>query len=168
MGVWRKVAPWVKWSLQHAGHVGKSAGTWYSRRGGPYFKPATTVGRHVGHFGRSAYSTVKGYHDYYKVGRDLHVARALESPWKLSMYTFKVIRRVAPWALSSGYFISRLVNWTPAQKKYFIYCIQQELRYARRISPRAFYTCVRKADAIQTRKVRKKSLRNDYKHHRRY
>lgn len=98
----------------------------------------------------------RSLNDYYRVGRDLHLSRAMESPWKLSMYVFKIIRRTAPWALSSGYFISRLVNWTPKQKKYFIYCIQQELRYGKVLSAKAFYSCVRKVEA---RNSNKKSLR---------
>lgn len=101
----------------------------------------------------------RNLNDYYRIGRDLHVARAMESPWKLSMYVFKIVRRVAPWALSSGYLVNRLVNWSPLQKKYFIYCVEQAIRDGKKLSPKALYECIRKTE-VQTRKTKQKSLRN--------
>lgn len=92
----------------------------------------------------SYYRHARVLNDFYKFGRDLHIARATESPWKLSMYVFRVVRRVAPWAMSSSYFISRLLSWSPAQKRYFIYCLSVELRDVREISAKAFYACVQK------------------------
>lgn len=145
-----RVAKWIIGGGKGAGRAAFGSARWVAKRS--HLERTYYQRLNINRI-RSSYPVryVKNLNEFYKYGRDLHVARATESPWKLSMYVFKLVRRVVPWALSSGYFISRLSSWSPAQKRYFIYCLERELIHGVRVSAKTFYECVRKASKLQKR-----------------